>query len=85
MSTSMHATHSLFHSNGEIHTVCDTIHGKYDGVMAIYCDDGSYAGYHIYKNGERVDGRTHTYFNDDCSVEVSIKKFTTVEVMVDGA
>jgi hypothetical protein len=53
--------------------------------MTIYGDDGTYAGYRIYKHGDRMDGRTHTYFDDDGSVFVSIKKVHHENLLVDGA
>ena len=78
--------HTTFHSTGKKHTVCDKIDGQYDGMMTIYSDDGTYAGYRYYSKGERTDGRTHTFFNDDGSIFVSIKKVATEDdSLVDGA
>ena len=78
--------HMTFHSTGEIHTVCHKINGKYDGTMAIYSDDGTYAGYRYYTDGQRTCGRTHTFFDDDGSIFVSIKKVATEDdSLVDGA
>ncbi len=85
-SASANAEHTTFHDNGEIHTICNKIQGQYNGVMAIYGDDGTYAGYRIYMYGDRMDSRTHTYFDDDGSVFVSIKKVhNNGKIMVDGA
>ena len=84
-SANTNAIHTTFHDNGEIHTVCDKIQGQYNGVMSIYSDDGTYAGYRIYKHGDRMDGRTHTYFDEDGSVFVSIKKVHHEHLLVEGA
>lgn len=77
--------HTTFHSTGEIHTVCHKINGKYDGTMTIYSDDGTYAGYRYYTNGQRTCGRTHTFFDDDGEVIMSKKIIDCYVSIIDGA
>lgn len=74
------ARHTTFYSNGETQTVCNKIQGQYDGNMAIYCDDGTYAGYRVYEEGVRIDnivGGTHTYYDlEDGEEAMSVKPIT---------
>ena len=77
--------HTTFHSTGEIHTLCRKIDGNYDGIMTIYSDDGTYAGYRYYCDGQRTCGRTHTFFDDDGEVIMSKKIVDYYMALIDGA